>query len=381
MDRMNRPRASRPLTVVFALLIACAGVPVAFAGTASAACSSLGPLDHWIGGYTYNTGTSSFFSEGDLASDGAGHVTGQMTSLNGGPVSPNTITGTLTCSGTAIGTVTGVTTTPIIFSAVVAANNNEIVGGTWSSGTLGGTFSSARVLRVVQATNATDLTTDPDSLGATPAQPLQVGVTSPTAGDLSVQLGTSANPALAGYQLLSQVVHIQAPNATPEAPLTFQFVLDSSALLGAPAGEVQVFRNGALLANCSPTAGIAAIPNPCVASRVTRAGGDVQVTVRTAAASIWSFGVNASRGGLRIWTAAIPTARLGQKYYVPLTGLGGTAPYKWKKLTKLPKGLKMKSKTGVISGTPKQSGTFLLPIQIKDKTKQIVARTFTLTIH
>jgi hypothetical protein len=60
----------------------------------------------------------------------------------------------------------------------------------------------------------------------------------------------------------------------------------------------------------------------------------------------------------------------------------GTLPYRWKKLTKLPKGLKLKAKTGVLSGVPKVAGTFSVRIQVRDKAKpkRYATKTFTLRI-
>ena len=55
---------------------------------------------------------------------------------------------------------------------------------------------------------------------------------------------------------------------------------------------------------------------------------------------------------------------------IALAASDGIAPYKWKKLTKLPTGLKLDSSTGVISGTPKKlRGTFSFTVQARYKTK------------
>lgn len=53
---------------------------------------------------------------------------------------------------------------------------------------------------------------------------------------------------------------------------------------------------------------------------------------------------------------------------------GGTAPYVWKKLSKLPKGLKL-SKSGLISGTPSvklASGLYFFDVEVKDAAKHVV---------
>jgi Concanavalin A-like lectin/glucanases superfamily/Putative Ig domain len=74
--------------------------------------------------------------------------------------------------------------------------------------------------------------------------------------------------------------------------------------------------------------------------------------------------------GFRITTTSLPGAHLGTSYATTLTAAGGVPPYKWKKLSKLPKGLKLKAKTGVIFGTPKkQTGTYSFTVRAMYKTK------------
>ncbi len=87
---------------------------------------------------------------------------------------------------------------------------------------------------------------------------------------------------------------------------------------------------------------------------------------------------------LSITTAtALPAGRIGVAYAKALVGTGGTKPYRWKRIGKLPRGLKLAAKTGVISGTPKAKAvTSILQIQLIDKTKPkaSVTKTFVLPI-
>ncbi len=87
---------------------------------------------------------------------------------------------------------------------------------------------------------------------------------------------------------------------------------------------------------------------------------------------------------LGITTASgLPAGRLGVPYSKTLVATGGTKPYRWKRLGKLPQGLRLAAKTGVISGTPKKkTGISVLKIQVKDtaKPKATAVKTFVLPI-
>ena len=85
-----------------------------------------------------------------------------------------------------------------------------------------------------------------------------------------------------------------------------------------------------------------------------------------------------------ISTASLPAGTLGTPYSATLAATGGTPPYKWKKVGRLPKGLKLATTTGKITGTPKKTtGTFSFQIQLKDsaKPKVTVTKSFSITIH
>ncbi len=91
------------------------------------------------------------------------------------------------------------------------------------------------------------------------------------------------------YDFIGQQVDIDAPAASVSAPLTLRFRLDSSVVPAEPA-QVDVFRNGALVAPCTGAAGTAA-PDPCVAERARLLDGDMALTVLTSNASLWTFAV------------------------------------------------------------------------------------------
>jgi virginiamycin B lyase len=127
-------------------------------------------------------------------------------------------------------------------------------------------------------------TSAPDQLGTS--------VTTPIAGMVTVVEGATTTPDPSGYSLVGQEVQLTAPDASAADPVVLQFRLDTS-LLPPAADEtnLQVFRNGTLVADCDSGAGTTATPDPCVAGRAATAGG-VELTARTSQASTWSFGLD-----------------------------------------------------------------------------------------
>ncbi len=134
------------------------------------------------------------------------------------------------------------------------------------------------------------VTTDPGGLGASPAVPVQTSIVVPTgvSGSLSVTPQPAGAPP-SGFEFFGSQLVIDAPPAAgPSAPYVVTFTIDASLLGGVLPGDVQVFRNGLVVGDCtSPTS---ALPDPCVASRTVVSGGDVAVTVRTTHFSTWALG-------------------------------------------------------------------------------------------
>jgi hypothetical protein len=86
---------------------------------------------------------------------------------------------------------------------------------------------------------------------------------------------------------------------------------------------------------------------------------------------------------LQILATSLPGAVHGQPYSAPLGGCGGVAPYKWGKVGRLPKGLKLSSATGVISGpTGMETGTFMFTVRLTDKAKPkgLTTKVFSITV-
>ncbi len=126
---------------------------------------------------------------------------------------------------------------------------------------------------------------------ATADTPVQTSIAVPAgvSGTLTVDAQPSATSP-EGYELFGQQLLIEGPEATADAPYAVSFTVDKTVLGGITPSDVQVFRNGALLTDCTDP--VAAIPDPCLVSRgyVPDESGDALVTVRTSHFSTWTLG-------------------------------------------------------------------------------------------
>ncbi len=128
---------------------------------------------------------------------------------------------------------------------------------------------------------------------ATAGDPIGTSVTTPTAGEVTIEEGPVSESEPSGYSFLGQEVEITAPVASAAEPLVIQFRVDAS-LLPPEVDEtnLEVFRDGTPVRDCAPEAEGTATPDPCVADRTAGSGGDVWLTVRTSHASRWNFGLD-----------------------------------------------------------------------------------------
>lgn len=135
------------------------------------------------------------------------------------------------------------------------------------------------------------VTTDMEHDGATVPDPIEVTVTTPVGGSITIQ-EEPASAAPGEFTLLGHRVHITGPSSDPSAePSRVTFMLDASILPpGRTASSIEVFRNGEILPECLGG------PNqpPCITMRLTMADGDVWIEVRTHNFSEWAFGVPGS---------------------------------------------------------------------------------------
>jgi hypothetical protein len=130
--------------------------------------------------------------------------------------------------------------------------------------------------------------------GSGPASVVETTVTSPNAGEITI-IGTfNTGTPPSGYTFLGRLVQIEAPAASPGSPLQISFDIAASEI---PPGEnentIALFRNGVgPIPNCLGST--QAVPSPCITARTPLGGGDVRITVLTAAASEWTMGVAAA---------------------------------------------------------------------------------------
>lgn len=92
-----------------------------------------------------------------------------------------------------------------------------------------------------------------------------------------------------GFNLLGQQVNIEAAPGSPDEPLIIVFVFDASSLEGADPADVQIFRDGILVADCTGEP-FTSENDVCLFSRNVRADGDLELTIRTVHASGWVLG-------------------------------------------------------------------------------------------
>ncbi|MCL6444109.1 MAG: putative Ig domain-containing protein [Alicyclobacillus sp.] len=77
----------------------------------------------------------------------------------------------------------------------------------------------------------------------------------------------------------------------------------------------------------------------------------------------------------------VPYALVGRPYHAQLTVLGGKAPYHWQVVSgSVPLGLTFNSNTGLLSGTPKQAGSWNLTISATDANGVVSSSKFTVSI-
>ncbi len=121
---------------------------------------------------------------------------------------------------------------------------------------------------------------------STPEDPLNLSLTSPNAGNVVIHMINPLTPPPAGFGLLGFEFQVTAPDASVADPLLLTFTVDASLLpAGVTAENLEILRDGAALGDCTDPG---AVPDPCVADRVTLGDNDLSIGIRSSHASSWN---------------------------------------------------------------------------------------------
>ena len=84
---------------------------------------------------------------------------------------------------------------------------------------------------------------------------------------------------------------------------------------------------------------------------------------------------------LRVPSLRLPRAQTGRTYSAELASVGGIGPNTWK-LTRgrLPRGLRLESRRGRLTGAPMEVGTHVFTVEVRDGLKVTVSRTFRIVV-
>ena len=186
------------------------------------------------------------------------------------------------------------------------------------------------------------------------------------------------------------------PTATPPPPPPAPTVTSITPTGGPAAGGTSVTISGTNLSNVIAVdfgleaATITADSATSITATSPAGSGAVDVTATTpggtsstSPADVFTY---VAPPGFHIVPMSLPPATRGAAYSATLSAADGVPPYKWRKLTPLPHGLKLIGSTGTITGTPKSKdvpGTYRITIGVFEHTKpkQMVSLTFILSLN
>lgn len=96
----------------------------------------------------------------------------------------------------------------------------------------------------------------------------------------------------------------------------------------------------------------------------------IRIIVLAAAIFLLSFHAAAATK-LRVGPVSLPAAVIGKPYSAAIIPMnGGKSPYVWLLVEgRLPRGLKLSNSTGLISGTPMETGKFNFTVQVSDSSR------------
>ena len=97
-------------------------------------------------------------------------------------------------------------------------------------------------------------------------------------------------------------------------------------------------------------------------------------------AAVRTFSFQVALGPLSIVQPTLPPATQNVPYSFNLGASGGIPPYTWSLGIGVPQGISIGSTTGIISGTPTQTGSFPITVTLQDSTGTSVIQNYTLNI-
>jgi hypothetical protein len=108
----------------------------------------------------------------------------------------------------------------------------------------------------------------------------------------------------------------------------------------------------------------------------------VQVTDAAETTSTQELTISVEPAPLVVETTELPSGTENQAYEATLSASGGTLPYTWALTSSvLPTGLGLNASTGVISGTPTETGSFEITVEVTDSESRVAWQALTLTVN
>ena len=220
-----------------------------------------------------------------------------------------------------------------------------------------------------------------------------------TGGSLPAGLSLSASGLIAGTPTAAGVSTVIVRAREPfrrfgEKTLTLRVGAQLSASAALNPGEVGLRYSGRVQASggVAPLAYSVAPGALPAGLTLDQATGALRGTPRSAGPSALTFAVTDASGQrvtvpttlrivarLAITTANLPSATAGTSYRAQLRAVGGLAPKRWRLVGAVPAGMRL-SATGVLSGSPRQAGTYRITIQARDRLGARSTKTLRFTV-
>ena len=327
------------------------------------------------------------YSQALSASGGTGSNTWSVASGSlpaGLALSSGTIAGTPTAAGNSTFTVQvkdssattatkqlGITVNPAALTISTASLPNGTVGAAYSQALAASGGTGSYVWTVSAGSLAPGLTLNSGAIAGTPTSPGAFTFT------IQVQDGSGAS---ATKQLSITVIAVITITSSATLP-TGSLGAPYTATLAATGGVVPY--TWSLVTGQLPP-GLTLNSSGSISGTPTSSGGyafGVQVSDSSGAKAIGQAGITI-RAALTISTpATLASGAVGAAYTQGLTATGGAAPYSWAITSgNLPNGVTLGASTGVISGTPTQTGSFQIGVQVVDSSSATATATFSIAI-